>query len=1035
MKRLILTVAFAAVHLSLFAKSEPWLDPNVNSINRAPMHTSYFAFEDESKALCGDMWKSQNIIPLNGIWRFNWVENLELRPLNFYEVNYDDNDWDTMPVPGMWELNGYGDPIYKNIGYAWYNDYKNNPPIVPTNKNYVGSYRREIVIPNQWSGREIVAHFGSVTSNISLWVNGKFVGYSEDSKLEAEFNLTKYLKVGKNIVAFQVFRWCDGSYLEDQDFWRMCGVARDSYLYSRPKKHIADIRINATLDDEYNNGELNIDLSLEGAQRVDLSLLDESGREVCSKSVDGKSKHSVAMNIISPKKWSAEEPNLYTLVAKSISNGNVQEVIAEKVGFRRIELDKEHGQILINGKAVLFKGINRHEMSPDGGYVVSRERMIDDIKLMKSLNINAVRTCHYPNDDIWYDLCDQYGLYVVAEANIESHGMGYLEETLAKDKQYKKAHMERNMRNIERNFNNPSIIFWSMGNEAGMGENFEDVYSWIKSEDSSRVCQYEQAGWDGFTDIFCPMYYNYEQVEQYCNDNRVMPLIQCEYAHAMGNSMGGFKEYWDLIRKYPNYQGGFIWDFADQSLRRYNRQGVMYYAYNGDYNIYDANADNNFLNNGLVNPDRVLNPHSDEVKYYHQPIWTELIDGSCGAIEVYNENFFIDLSNCRLEWTLYCDGLSVDSGVVETLDVEPQAYEQLTLGYELPADVSGELLLNIGYYLKKATPSLESGSQVAKAQLTIAECDLSNALGIENHKDSNVELAAPEYSDTNANRVIVHSGDDVTIEFNKASGYMCRYFVAGDELIAEGGELRPNFWRAVTDNDFFGVGIQDKYDMWRNPTLNLQYFSVNLVDDFVEVVAQYKIAQSDSNLTLSYQINNQGAVKVTQSLDVDESHEIAGMLRFGMVVELSSKLDIAEYYGRGPIENYSDRNSSTFIGRFKQSVEEQYYNYIRPQESGLHTDIRWWRQIDRGGRGLEVKSDIPLMVSALNFSMDKLDEGMAKEQRHSEFLVEDNFVTLSIDAEHCGLGCVNAWGALPLEQYQIDAKDMAFSFVLNYTKM
>ncbi len=591
------------------------------------------------------------------------------------------------------------------------------------------------------------------------------------------------------------------------------------------------------------------------------------------------------------------------------------------------------------------------------------------------------------------------------------------------------------MRNIERNFNNPSIIFWSMGNEAGMGENFEDVYSWIKSEDPSRVCQYEQAGWDGFTDIFCPMYYNYEQVEQYCNDKRDMPLIQCEYAHAMGNSMGGFKEYWDLIRKYPNYQGGFIWDFADQSLRRYTPQGVMYYAYNGDYNIYDANADNNFLNNGLVNPDRALNPHSDEVKYYHQPIWTELIDSSCGVVEIYNENFFVDLSNCRLEWRLYCDGRSVESGVVESLEVEPQAREKLTLGYELPSEVTGEWLLNIGYHLKKATSSLESGSQVAKAQLTIAEYDLSEALDIDNHKDSNVEVDSPKYSDTNANRVIVRSGDNVTVEFNKANGYICRYSVAGDELVAEGGELRPNFWRAVTDNDFFGVGIQDKYDMWRHPTLNLQDFSVNLVDDFVEVVAQYKIVQSNSHLTLNYQINNQGAVKVTQSLDVDESRQIAGMLRFGMAVELSPKLDIVEYYGRGPIENYPDRNSSTFIGRFKQSVEEQYYNYIRPQESGLHTDVRWWRQIDRGGRGLEVKSNTPLMVSALNYSMEKLDEGMVKEQRHSEFLIEDDFVTLSIDAEHCGLGCVNAWGALPLEQYQIDAKDMAFSFVLSYTKM
>ena len=583
MKLNVLACCLSLLGTAAFAQKNEWRDPNVNEINRAPMHTNYFAYEDENSALKGCKESSGNFMTLNGNWKFFWVKNADMRPTDFYQVNFNDKGWDNLKVPGLWELNGYGDPIYVNVGYPWRSQFKNNPPEVPTENNHVGSYRKEIMVPADWKGKEIFAHFGSVTSNMYLWVNGQFVGYSEDSKLEAEFNLTKYLKPGKNLIAFQVFRWCDGTYLEDQDFLRLSGVGRDCYLYARTPKYIQDIRVTPDLDAQYKDGTLNVSLNLKGSGTVDLKLLDKAGKEVATSSVKGSGKVSTDMAISNPEKWTAETPVLYTLIATLKNGSNTTEVIPVKVGFRKIEL--KNAQILVNGQPVLFKGADRHEMDPDGGYVVSPERMIQDIKVMKEYNINAVRTCHYPDNNLWYDLCDKYGIYVVAEANVESHGMGYGDKTLAKNPLFAKAHMERNRRNVQRGYNHPSIIFWSLGNEAGMGPNFEACYTWIKNEDKSRAVQYEQARTSEFTDIYCPMYRDYKGSEEYCKGDIDKPLIQCEYAHAMGNSQGGFKEYWDLIRKYPKYQGGFIWDFVDQSLRWKTKDGVPFYAYGGDLDI------------------------------------------------------------------------------------------------------------------------------------------------------------------------------------------------------------------------------------------------------------------------------------------------------------------------------------------------------------------------------------------------------------------------------------------------------------------
>ena len=582
-KQLVLGLLGACVLSGNAQTFKEWQDPEINAINRAPMHANFFAYENAEMAAKAVKEDSKNFMSLNGTWKFFWVRNADARPTDFWKTGFNDKGWDNLQVPGVWETHGYGDPIYINVGYGWRSRFENNPPYVPTEENHVGSYRREIMVPADWKGKDIIAHFGAVSSNMYLWVNGKFVGYSEDSKLEAEFNLTPYLKPGqKNLIAFQVFRWCDGSYLEDQDFFRYTGVARDCYLYTRNKKRIDDIRVTPDLDSEYKNGSLAINLNLKGSGNVSLELLDANNQTVASTEVKGSGNVSTTLQLENPKKWTAETPYLYTLRATLKDGGRAREVIPVKVGFRKIEL--KNAQILVNGQPVLFKGADRHEMDPDGGYVVSRERMIQDIQIMKQFNINAVRTCHYPDDNFWYELCDKYGIYVVAEANIESHGMGYGDKTLAKEPTYKKAHMERNQRNVQRGFNHPSIIFWSLGNEAGYGPNFEAAYDWIKAEDPSRAGQYEQTRIEGKTDIYCPKYANYKWCEEYSKDDKYQkPLIQCEYAHAMGNSQGGFKEYWDLIRKYPKYQGGFIWDFVDQSIRWTGKNNPYSSSYGRNY--------------------------------------------------------------------------------------------------------------------------------------------------------------------------------------------------------------------------------------------------------------------------------------------------------------------------------------------------------------------------------------------------------------------------------------------------------------------
>ena len=1008
MKKILLCWLAAATALTAGAQSNEWQDAGVNAVNRMPMHGSWFAYESPEAAQTGDKTLSERFVTLNGNWKFNWVRDADQRPTDFFRVGYNDKGWNDMPVPGLWELNGYGDPVYLNVGYAWRGWFKNDPPHVPVEQNHVGSYRRTVDIPAAWAGRQIVAHFGSVTSNIYLWVNGRYVGYSEDSKLEAEFDLTPYVKPGRNLIAFQVFRWCDGTYLEDQDFFRLSGVGRDCYLYARDKRQITDIQVDAAPSADYTAGTVAVKAFFPRQARgcsVELALTDAQGRSVASQQLRvTKDEERCTLDAGKVALWSAETPVLYGLTATlRAPAGEVIEVIPLRIGFRDVKI--EGGQLLVNGRPVLIKGANRHEMDPDYGYYVSEGRMLEDIRIMKENNINAVRTCHYPDDARWYSLCDQYGLYVVAEANIESHGMGYGEKTLAKNPLYAKAHLERNERNVQRSINHPSVIIWSLGNEAGDGPNFDACYDWIKAYDPSRPIHHERAVYSPGsrnTDIICPMYWDYERCEKYLAENPAKPLIQCEYAHAMGNSMGGFREYWELIRREPKYQGGFIWDFVDQSLHKKGRNGVTVYGYGGDWNPYDP-SDQNFCDNGLIGPDRIPNPHMEEVRYYYQSVWTSWAGDAGNTVEVLNENFFRGLENYDLHWEVLCDGTPLRRGVVDGLKAAPQQRVRITLPYDpatLPA--AGELLLDVAYKLKTAEGILPAGHTAARAQLPIREY-VFTAPAAKSAAEGESLFVADNHKD-----FLIVAGNGLRLDF-----------------LADGSTLRPNFWRAPTDNDF-GAGLQHKMAVWKQPEMKLKTLTHAEADGIVTVKAGYEMPGVQATLEIEYAVDNTGAVTIAQSLHATPGAEVPDMFRFGMRFEMPEAFDRLQYYGRGPGENYADRKSSAFVGLYRQSVDEQFHPYIRPQETGTKSDLRWWHLADIGGRGLTVTSDAPFSASALHYPQESLDEGPAKRQGHSPEVEKQKNVSVCLDKVQYGLACVNSWGALPLPEYRIPYADYTF---------
>ena len=1071
-KRLFVTLSMAGLAMVAFGAKKPkaaikplnktvaiqqptfteWHDLQVNEINRLPLHTLHFAYDPNDFPGTGaeylDKKQSMNYMSLDGTWKFNWVANADQRPTDFYKTDLDDSKWKNIQMPGNWEMLGYGQPEYVNIGFAWRGHFDQQPPAVPTKDNHVGSYRREINIPSNWDGKRVIAHFGSVTSNIYLYVNGKFAGYAEDSKVAAEFDITPFLKKGKNLIAFQTFRWCDGSWCEDQDFWRLSGPARENYLYARSKDHrLLDVRVETELKNNYKDGYLNITAKVQGNTLAYFGLYDPDGKEVIVTGTDNV-KNGVAkyqLRVKNVRKWSAETPNLYTLVVSPIQNGGMYlpyEIVQVKVGFRKVEIKNK--QFLVNGQPVLLKGADRHEMDPDEGYNVSEQRMIQDIMMMKRMNINAVRTSHYPNDPRWYDLCDKYGLYVVAEANQESHGFQYGDDAAAKKPEFAKQIMERNQHNVSMFFNHPSIVTWSMGNETVMGDNFLQAYKWIKSQDKTRPVQYEQAGRGEGTDIFCPMYYSVAASEKYAKDpNSPMPLIQCEYNHTMGNSGGNLSDYWDLIRKYPILQGGFDWDFVDQALHRnivkpmsilpykMNNEELrkIEYCYGGDYNKYDP-SDNNFNCNGIIGPDRQMNPHAYEVAYQYQNIWAKMVNAETGEVSVHNENFFRDLSNYALAWSLEEDGVETQNGTIADLDVPAQQTKNFTIPYDKSKIKGKEVFLNIDFRLKEAEPLLTAGQVMAYAQLPVvtkqACCGDCSKMLAQGHGKKKMKLAAKK------NNVVAVTTPNLTFKIDRSTGLISEYAYNGKSLLGEGGTLKPNFWRAPTDNDM-GAGLQKKFQAWKNPQMNLKNIDVkkDKKTNSVTILTSFDMPEVQGQMDITYVVfANTGAVKVTEDFKATEGAKVSDMFRFGMLMQMPYTMEKSNYYGRGPIENYSDRKDCMRIGVYTDDADNQYFPYIRPQESGTKSDIRWWKQTDATGLGLQVKSCTPFYASAIHFDTEELDDGDDKEQRHSFDLKKSKFTNLFLDSAHMGVGGENSWGAWPLEKYRVHYGNKTFTFTL-----
>jgi len=1071
-KRLFVTLSMAGLAMVAFGARKPkaaikssvktvaiqqptfteWHDLQVNEINRLPLHTMHFAYDPNDFPGTGaeylDKKKSMNYLSLEGTWKFNWVANADERPTDFYKTDLDDSKWNNIQMPGNWEMLGYGQPEYVNVGFAWRGHFDQQPPAVPTKDNHVGSYRREINIPSNWDGKRVIAHFGSVTSNIYLYVNGKFAGYAEDSKVAAEFDITPFLKKGKNLIAFQTFRWCDGSWCEDQDFWRLSGPARENYLYARSKDHrLLDVRVETDLKNNYKDGYLNITAKVQGNTLAYFGLYDPDGKEVIVTGTDnvrnGVAKYQLRVKNV--RKWSAETPNLYTLVVSPIQNGGMYlpyEIVQVKVGFRKVEIKNK--QFLVNGQPVLLKGADRHEMDPDEGYNVSEQRMIQDIMMMKRMNINAVRTCHYPDDPRWYDLCDKYGLYVVAEANQESHGFQYGDDAAAKKPEFAKQIMERNQHNVSMFFNHPSIVTWSLGNETVMGDNFLKAYKWIKSQDKTRPVQYEQARRGEGTDIFCPMYYPVSACEKYAKDpNSPMPLIQCEYNHTMGNSGGNLSDYWDLIRKYPILQGGFDWDFVDQALHRnivkpmsilpykMNNEELrkIEYCYGGDYNKYDP-SDNNFNCNGIIGPDRQMNPHAYEVAYQYQNIWAKMVNAETGEVSVHNENFFRDLSNYALAWSLEEDGVETQNGTIADLDVPAQQTKNFTIPYDKSKIKGKEVFLNIDFRLKEAEPLLTAGQVMAYAQLPVVtkqacsgDCSKMLAQG---HGKKKMKLAAKK------NNVVAVTTPNLTFKIDRSTGLISEYAYNGKSLLGEGGTLKPNFWRAPTDNDM-GAGLQKKFKAWKNPQMNLKNIDVkkDKKTNSVTILTSFDMPEVQGQMDITYVVfANTGAVKVTEDFKATEGAKVSDMFRFGMLMQMPYTMEKSNYYGRGPIENYSDRKDCMRIGVYTDDADNQYFPYIRPQESGTKSDIRWWKQTDATGLGLQVKSCTPFYASAIHFDTEELDDGDDKEQRHSFDLKKSKFTNLFLDSAHMGVGGENSWGAWPLEKYRVHYGNKTFTFTL-----
>ncbi|MCY1720666.1 DUF4981 domain-containing protein [Prolixibacteraceae bacterium Z1-6] len=1008
---------------------KPWEDPAICQVNKEAPHAHFIPFATADQAKTEDKWKSPLVKSLNGIWQFHLAQNQSERPFWFFKNDFDTREWNEIQVPANWEVVGFDYPIYTNVKYP----HEKTPPLIQKHYNPVGSYKRTFEVPAEWNGSDIIAHFGAVSSCMNLWINELYVGYSEDSKTPAEFNITQYLKAGENTMTVEIFRWSDASYLEDQDFWRLSGITRDVYLKARNKQSLKDFRIGSTLDRTYTNGvfDLAIDLNNKAELTVE-AVLSDNGK-IIKEFSETTSSQAVQFSAEIPnvKPWSAEIPNLYELIITLKNADGIIEVIKQDVGFRKIEIID--ATLRVNGKYVYIKGANLHEHNHKTGHVQDKETMLLDIKAMKENNLNAVRTSHYPQPELWYELCNKYGLYIVDEANIESHGMGYGPESLAKNEDWKEAHLYRTRNMYQRDKNQPCVVIWSLGNEAGNGVNFEATYDYLKSVDLSRPVQYEQARGKGNTDIFCPMYARMHNMEQFAKERADMPLIQCEYAHAMGNSVGNLQDYWDLIEKYDVLQGGFIWDWVDQGLLTTNDAGEEYWAYGGDFGPDTVPSDGNFCNNGLVDPDRAVKPHLLEVKKVYQHIGFDEVNLRTGTISIKNKYAFLNLSAFDFVWEVTGDGKVLDSGNLGAFELVPGESKKVKIDFDVKPQPDVEYFLNIKAKLKNNWSLVDAGWVMAEEQFKLP---LAAPMTLE-YVEPN--YTAIELTDNEESAIV--SGEGFSVAFDKKAGEISSFKQGDTELVISGPI--PNFWRAPIDNDF-GNNLHKRAKVWRKAGENRKVadvsvkatgkstatviFDFDLINEEGAKIATYKS---------TYTVYGSGDVVVKNDFKMI-ADDLPEIVRMGMNLVMPRKFDQMSWLGRGPQESYWDRKTGAFVGLYNGSVADQYWAYLRPQENGNKTDVRWMTITDNAGNGLFF-SGMPLLeVSAHHNIMEDFESlertdgrqipGVEVINRHTCDVKPRDLTSVNIDYKQMGVGGDDSWGARTHDEYRLTKKAYSYSF-------
>jgi len=1002
-----------------------WENPWLTTLNTVKPHVSYIPFESEAKAIKNIPAESSAYKLLNGKWKFKLSDNYTQVPEGFFKPGFDASSWALIDVPSTWEVQGYSYPIYTNIPYEFYS--KNPlPPHVPYDYNPVGTYLTQITVPETFKGKNVFIHFGAVKSFFYIWLNGNYIGFSKDSKTPAEFDLTPYLKAGSNTLALQIFRWSDGSYLECQDMWRMSGINRDVFIYARPQMYVRDFFAKGNLKENYTKGNLELDvlfnkISTEDAKNLKLQInLYDKNNTAQPVSTDivslsqalGKDSLHYEKAIPDAKKWTAETPELYLLTLTLIDqNGKCIESLSNRIGFRTSEI--KNGLLLINGVAVKLKGVNRHEFDPVKGHVIPRDMMLLDVKLMKQNNINAVRTSHYPNDPYWYELCDEYGLYVVDEANIESHGMGYdPDKTLGNNPVWLNAHIDRTRRMLERDKNHPSVIIWSLGNEAGNGTNFQATYKWIKTRDLSRPVQYERAELNWNTDIFCPMYMRVDGILEYASKKQDRPLIQCEYAHAMGNSTGNLFDYWDVIDNNEQLQGGFIWDWVDQGLQKFDSSGRKYWAFGGDFGPKDVPSDGNFCANGLVFPDRLPHPGLSEVKKVYQYVKFSAIDLKKPSFRMVNKYAFIDLKNTQLQWVITENGNPVSKGILVTDNIIPGASRDYTVSWKAPSAKPGKIYhLNLNLITSDDRPLLGKGFSIASEQFQLPFTTLPSEL-----KASSF----PSMTASNSGNTITVKGKIFAVEFDKTSGTISSFTYEGRTVI-EKGPL-PNFRRVPLDNDV-GNKMFVKCKPWWDASENRKVTSIVLDktnDKAIKISVSFTFPGVNSTMTTHYTVTGKGDIMVENSMKADEN--LPWIPRLGVNMRLNGSLNQVDWLGRGPFENYVDRKTAAYVGKYHSTTDEMYVPYVRPQENGYRTDVKWVSINDGKSVGIYFEGTPNLGFSALPYAYNEL-KGFIQAGKHGNLLQKQTFTDLNLDYLQCGVGGDDSWGAWPMEKYLIPAKD------------